>query len=143
LRDESAEEPLASDLIESLLIEARQIGGNVAVLARSAIDRARLSVRKLLLWIAAGILGTVAVASLLVKASILLLEGLADGLSTLFVSRAWMGSFLAGVLVFVAVTAGVGCLWHSSVRRLHARIVRRYAPAPPGPPAEGKVRGAA
>ena len=41
-RDGSAEGPLASDLIESLLIEARQIGGNVAVIARSAIDRARL-----------------------------------------------------------------------------------------------------
>jgi hypothetical protein len=142
VRDGSDEEPLASDLIESLLIEVREMSRNVSVLARSAIDRARLSARKLLLWIVAGLLGSVAVVSLLVKASLLFLDGLAAGLASLFGDRAWMGGLLAGLLALLAVAAGVGWFWHSAIRRFRSRTLRRYAPAT-SPPAEREVLGAA
>jgi hypothetical protein len=78
----------------------------VAHYIQARIDGLKLSLRKMLMLAAVGVIGAIAGGALVVTAVVLLCVGIAQGLSTLFGGRPWLGNLVTAVLL-LGVVAGV------------------------------------
>jgi hypothetical protein len=71
------------------------------------VDVVKHRVRKAILWAAAGVMGMVAGAVVLITAIVLLLDGIAAGLAALLGGRRWAGDLITGIVVLAVIPGGI------------------------------------
>ena len=89
-------------------------------------DRARSVVSRLVLQVAIGVLGLIAVSTLFAIAASVAVAGAAGGVAALLGDRPWLGNLLTGITM-LAILCGGTILWFRSHRNERMRrLVRRY-----------------
>jgi hypothetical protein len=89
-------------------------------------DSVKLSVRQVIMWAALGVVGMIALGSVVATAVVLLLTGVGEGLAVAFGGRMWLGDIVAGVLTLGLLGLGswVGMQkWRKSSRM---RTIQHY-----------------
>ena len=76
--------------------------------------------------IAAALIAGLAGAAVIVTAAVLVIQGIAAGLTVLCGGRAWAGDLLAGVLVLAAVGLGMFAAVRSVLRASRRRTLEKY-----------------
>jgi hypothetical protein len=114
------------EAFEQLLKQVAELREYVTYFVSAKTDSARLLVQQAIIWVALGFVGVIAICSVVATAVVLLLTGLAEGLTVVFDGRVWLGSIVAGL--FTLAILGLGSFlgvrkWRQSSRM---RTVQRY-----------------
>ena len=126
---------------DDLLVAFTRLRGRVPELQRHLlayasvqIDRARLSLRRLVLWCVVAVIGGVALLAATVTAAIMLAAGVGETLAALLGGRAWLGNLLGGLALLGLLAAAIALAYGRRRRRDWDRLLRRYgSPTPAGP----------
>ena len=114
------------DALKLLVKQLHELGEYVLYYLTAKTDSAKLSVRNTVLWISFAALGFVIVAGLIITATWLLLNGIAEGVSVFFGGRLWAGNIVTGILLL----AGLGFAMYCTVAKhritSRERVVRKY-----------------
>ncbi|MDP9173877.1 MAG: hypothetical protein M3O30_08430 [Planctomycetota bacterium] len=89
------------------------------------IDLIKIALRKGVVFLALAVVATVASAGLIVTAVVLICDGIADGLATLFRSR-WLGELVTGVLVIAVLVAAIWFVVNKIFGLSHAKTMARF-----------------
>ena len=98
--------PLQDDPTEHLgKVSARlaEIKDYVAYYVSAKLDSYKSSAKSAALWAVVGLLGAVAGTAVLATAGVLVVVGIAEGLTQLFGGRAWLGDLVTGVALLAIV----------------------------------------
>jgi len=93
--------PPAQNPLEPLLKSLGEMREYVSYYLTTSADSVKLSIRNAVLYGVLGLLGLIVGAALLVTAAVLVLQGIANGLTILFDGRAWAGQLTTGMVVLV------------------------------------------
>lgn len=117
--------PGAEDAARELwknLTELREYGLHFLA---ARVDRWRLSMRKAALWLIAGVLGSVALATTIIVSITHLIAGLADAL-TAVLGVPWAGSLLVGLGLIMSLTLATYLFMRSVLRRSRIKTLAKY-----------------
>lgn len=117
--DAEQEKPVEPEGVKLLLQQFSELREYASYYAVTQIDSAKAAAGKAIERIVISALGLGAIAGLIVMASWFVLSGMAQGLSTLFGDRPWIGPLLTGMAALVC--AGVMVQRVGAVRRENAR----------------------
>src|SRR5688572_26884097 len=92
---------------KKVLDQVAELREYAAYLAAVKLDSLKLTLRKLMIYAALGIVAAIASIVAICLAVTLALYGIADGLGVLFGGRYWLGSLVTGALVLGGTGAGV------------------------------------
>jgi hypothetical protein len=114
------------DTLTLLVKQFHELGEYVSYYVTAKTDSAKLSVRNTVLWIALAAMGFIVVAALIITATWLLLNGIAEGVSVLLGGRVWVGNIVTGVLLLVGL--GLAIYSTMTIRRITSRerVVCKY-----------------
>jgi hypothetical protein len=119
-------EPSAPEAFDRLLKQAAELREYVTYFISAKADSVKLSVQQVVMWVALGFVGMIALGSLLATVMVLLLTGLAEGLAVVFGGRIWLGNIVAGLLTLAILGFG-SFLWVRQRRKSsHIRTIQRY-----------------
>jgi hypothetical protein len=123
---EPGSESAPPEAFDQLLKQVAELREYVTYFVTAKTDSARLLVQKVIIWVALGFMGMIAICSVVATGVVLLLTGLAGGLTVVFDGRVWLGNILAGFLVLAILGLGsfIGVRkWRQSSQM---RTVQRY-----------------
>lgn len=116
-------EPTGPEAIPELLrqvMELREYGEHYL---SARIDSVKQSVREIALRTVLGIFGLISVAVALGAGIVVFVMGLAEGFTTLFGDRVWLGRLTAGSLVLAGIAGAI----YFAVRRVRSAFMERMA----------------
>jgi hypothetical protein len=90
------------------------------------VDRLRLSGRVTLMWSILAMVGGLAVVSVFVTASVLLVIGLATGVGQLLQGRTWLGQLIVSAAILLVGSGGVWLVLYLSLRKYQRSLVEKY-----------------
>lgn len=124
--DADAGDPPPAAAFADLSARLGEVREYAAYYVKARVDKIKVSVRNILVMAALGIVGLVAATALVVTAVVLLCQGIALGLATLFGGRVWLGYLVTAILLLGmiggAAYVGIGRLTKTSKERM----VRAY-----------------
>jgi len=109
-------EPSPEEALHRLLQQVTVLQAYFMHFVSAKVDRSLLSARQLALGAILGVVGLIALAGLMVTATVLLLVGVATGLALLFNGWLWLGQVVVGggILFLLALTIRMGLrTWQS------------------------------
>jgi H+/Cl- antiporter ClcA len=116
----------APEAFDRLLKQVAELREYVTYFVSAKTDSARLLVQQVLMWVALGLVGVIAICSVVATVVVLLLTGLAEGLTVVFDGRVWLGNIVAGLLTLAILGLG-SFIWVRKWRKnSHTRTVQRY-----------------
>jgi hypothetical protein len=121
------ERAVERDALKLLIRQLAELRGSVSLYVTAQLDSAKASVRSALLGLILAALGAVAVASLVVTASVFVLSAVAEGLGRLFGDQPWIGTLLTGLLTLAGVGLGAAGAVSARRNRDRAKAVEKYA----------------
>lgn len=124
--DHESTEASEPDALKLLVQQLRELGEDFSYYVAAKTDSVQLSLRNLPLRILFAALCFVAASGLIVVASTLLLNGIAEGLAALFGDRSWAGKLMTGCLSFAVLGIGVYCTLAKRKKTSRERTGRRY-----------------
>ncbi len=106
----SEQELAPAEVLHLLLEQVAALQSYFTHFVSATVDRGLLSAQQLALWAILGMIGLIALAGLVVTATILLLVGMATGLALFCNGRLWLGQAVVGggILVLLALTFRLG-----------------------------------
>jgi ABC-type nickel/cobalt efflux system permease component RcnA len=90
------------------------------------IDSWKLSIRKLGIYAALGVVALFVAASVVVAAAVLLVIGIAGGLAVLFRGHQWLANVATGVLILGLIGVGAWLIVAKLNRSFHRQAVKKY-----------------
>jgi hypothetical protein len=132
IADESASTPRPEaesappEAFDQLLKQVAELREYVTYFVSAKTDSARLLVQQVIMWVALGFVGLIALCSVVATVMVLLLTGLAEGLTVVFNGKVWLGNIVAGLLTLAILGLGsfIGVRkWRQSSQM---RTVQRY-----------------
>jgi hypothetical protein len=118
--DANASHGSAAELFAPLMAHLRELSEYASYYFAARSDLVKAKVRKIALYIVAGLIAAVAGATLLIVALVLVLVGIAGGLGELMGNRPWAGSLATGAIVAAIVFGSLTLLlpqWLVNSRR--------------------------
>jgi hypothetical protein len=123
---EHESESSAPEAFDRLLKQITELREYVTYFISAKTDSARLLVQQIIMWVALGFVGVIAISSVLATVVVLLLTGVAEGLTVAFGGRIWLGNIVASLLTLVILGLG-SFVWVRKWRKSsHMRTIQRY-----------------
>jgi hypothetical protein len=114
------------EAFERLLKQIAELREYVTYFVSAKTDSIKLSVQQISMWVVLGLVGVIAICSLVATIVVLLLTGVAEGLTVLFNGRVWLGNIVASLLT-VAILGLGSFIWVRRWRKSsQMRTVQRY-----------------
>lgn len=114
------------DALKRLLKQFHELREYLSYYATAKTDGAKLFLRNASLWIGLALLGSIAVAGLVVIANWFVLSGAAEGLGVLFGGRLWAGKIIAGLMLLTVLGLFLFCTAARGRAASRERTVRKY-----------------
>ena len=116
----------APEAFDRLLKQVAELREYITYFVSAKTDSVKLSVQQVLMWVVLGFVGVIALSSLLATVMVLLLTGLAEGLTVVFGGRIWLGNIVAGLLTLAILGLG-SFIWVRKWRKSsRMRTIQRY-----------------
>jgi hypothetical protein len=90
------------------------------------LDSYKSSAKSLVLYAALGLLGAIAGTAILATAGVLVVRGIAEGLTLLFGGRAWLGNLVTGVVLLAAILGTTYFLVARILGKSRSATVKKY-----------------
>jgi hypothetical protein len=124
-RGSGGDEP-ATEAVRQFVQHAEEVREYAAYLVSAKMDGLRAAARRAAVYTVMGVVGLIALATVIIVSLVLLLGGLGRALGALFPRAPWLGDVLVGV-VFLGVTAAALTLVIARYRnRTRERTVNKY-----------------
>ena len=117
----------AAEALNQLLRQVAELYAYVLHFVTAKADGIKLTLRQVVVWAVVGVLGLIAVSSVVVTAIVLLLTGLAGGLAVAFGSELWLGRAVVGFLLLVIIAIGMLVGLRVRQRKSRHKKVQQYA----------------
>ena len=114
------------EAFDQLLKQVAELREYVTYFVSAKTDSARLLVQQVIMWVALGVVGLIALCSVVATVVVLLLTGLAEGLTVAFNGRVWLGNIVAGLLTLAILGLGSFIGVRKWRKNSQMRTVQRY-----------------
>lgn len=126
LDDEGQARPSATGAFKDGLRQVEQLKEFVAYYGSARWDALKASLRNTMLKAAVVVAGLFALGGILVAAGVLLMTGLADGLSRLLNTGPWAGNLLAGTIILAILGIALAVGMKALRRRWRQQLEQKY-----------------
>ncbi|HEY8747829.1 MAG TPA: hypothetical protein VIM11_07635, partial [Tepidisphaeraceae bacterium] len=115
-----------TDALRDAFSKFNELKEFAAYYASVRLDILKVTVRNLGIYLALGVIGLIAVASMAVTAVVLLLRGIAGAFAQLFSGHPWLGDLITAVLVLALMAGAIVFVMKKLTGTFRSLTVKKY-----------------